>query len=207
VRVPARRPRALAPTGFSPHLDALLDAVPEALAAVFIDDEGETVDLSTRVDDYEARVAGASLAQPLARARAASRASGHGQVVELRVLCDRQAVLARHVGDTTDLVTLLGAPSVAARSAARVAAAATALRSEAGLPPEASAAVLRTVEHRASGSGAPRSFDHEGQRLRVVDVLGALRDDAQACWLVRVHTGEELLLQREAATGRWLRAL
>lgn len=200
----ARRPRALAPTGFSPHLDALLDAVPEALAAVFIDGEGETVDLATRVEDFEARVAGASLAPPLARARAASRATGHGQVVELRVLCDRASLLARHVGDDTDLVTLLAAPSVAARSAARVSAAATALRSEAGLPPSGAALVLRAVERRASGSGAPRSFDRDGQRLRVVDVLGASAEGTQERWLVRVHTGEELLLVRDAPSGRWL---
>ena len=44
------------PTGFTAALEALLEAVPGGLCATFLDAEGETIDLATRIDPYEARV-------------------------------------------------------------------------------------------------------------------------------------------------------
>ena len=60
------------PTGFTAALEALLEAVPDGLCATFLDAEGETIDLATRVDPYEARVYSAELALPLASLRDAN---------------------------------------------------------------------------------------------------------------------------------------
>ena len=75
---------ALDRSGFTAALEALLHDLPEVLCATFIDDEGETIDLATRIDPFEARVAGAAFSLPLSSARATLRRARLGGLGELR---------------------------------------------------------------------------------------------------------------------------
>lgn len=200
------RARSFARTGFSDALDQLLERVPEALCATFIDSEGETVDTATRVDVFDARVAGAVMALPLASAKSVSRALGLGALVELRVLGVQRALWARHIGGDTDLVMLLDGGSVSARTASLGAAAAAALRVEAGIDPTRAQQVLRSVELRTDPEGRPlpTAFDHDGRRQRVSAVLGIASEGEETLFLVRTDRGEECVVRR-GADGRWHR--
>ncbi len=79
-------PRDSDRTGFTATLEALLDLLPDALCATFLDSEGETIDLATRVDPFDARIYSAEFALPLASMRAASRELGVGTTRELRLV-------------------------------------------------------------------------------------------------------------------------
>lgn len=200
--------RDQADTGFSRHLDALLRQVPEALCAVFVDIEGEAVDISSRVDAFDARIAGAEMAIVAASARACAGALGQGELLELRIEGHERSILVRHVSEGYDLVVLLRSNVVSARAAEVSAATAIQLMAEAGLKPPPSFAVLRAVERRTSGHGVavPTAFDEGGVRRRVEAVLGYVEEDTVVKFLVRLDNGEELVLVNEVGTGRWLRS-
>jgi predicted regulator of Ras-like GTPase activity (Roadblock/LC7/MglB family) len=206
-RRPSTLDRDQAITGFSRHLDGLLAQLPEALCAVFVDPEGETVDVSARVDPFDARVAGAEMAIVLGSARAASRKLGYGDTLEVRLESPQRSVIVRAVSEGYELVLLVGAPAISARAAELVAQTAVALLTEAGLPPPPSYATLRSVERKPSQTGmlVPAAFDDRGVRRKVTAVLGHRTEGGAVKFLVRVDTGEELLLVNEPISGRWTR--
>jgi predicted regulator of Ras-like GTPase activity (Roadblock/LC7/MglB family) len=194
-------------TGFTRHLDTLLRQLPDAVCAVFVDSEGETVDLSSRMDAFETRIVGAELAILLASVRASQARLHHGEALELRVEGNERSFIARTVGEGYDLVVLVRSSTISARVAEMTAATAIALLVEAGLKPPPSYATLRSVEQRESRSGmpVPSAFDESGVRRRVEAVLGHRQDGAEVKFLVRVDDGEELVIAREQTTGRWRR--
>jgi hypothetical protein len=200
--------RDVADTGFSRHLDALIRQVPEALCAVFVDGEGESVDLSARVDAFDARITAAELAIVLASLRRSSAKQQCGEVLELRCECPERSLIARHVSEGYDLVVLVQSDTISARAAEMTAATAIALMVEAGLKPPSSYAVLRSVEQRPSRSGlaVPRSFEESGVRRRIEAVLGHRQEGSQVRYLVRLDTGEEMMIAHDSNTGRWLRS-
>jgi hypothetical protein len=199
------RPRTLAPSGFTPALEALLVDLPEALCATFIDDEGEAIDLATRVDPFDARVAGAAFAVPLDSLRAMLRGSALGVLGELRVEGGARSVLVRHVATGCDLVLVLAAPAIDHVASMRCAVTARELCAEAGLDPPAHHRALRAVElrRRADGLAAPRAFVEGDVRRRVSAVLGVAHHGAQTVWLVRASPDEEVLLAHDHRTDRW----
>lgn len=206
-RPPDETARDQAATGFTRHLDTLVRQLPEAVCAVFVDGEGETVDLSSRIDPFETRIAGAEMAIVLASVRAAQARLGHGEMLEVRVEGHDRSIVARTVGEGYDLVLLVRSSTISARAAEMTAATAIALLVEAGLKPPPSYAVLRSVEQRESRAGfaTPSAFDENGVRRRVEAVLGHRHEDGEVKFLVRLDDGEELVIAREQATGRWRR--
>lgn len=203
----ALQPRTLDRSGFTPALEALLADLPLVLCATFIDDEGETIDLATRIDAFDARVAGAVFAIPLESLRALLGALRVGALGELRVEGGARAILVRHVAAGCDLVVLVDAPTISAAVTVRCAVAARELCAEAALPPPAYHRALRSVEvrRRPDGLAAPRAFVEGGVRRRVSAVLGVAHHGAQTVWLVRAAPEEEVLLAHDLAADRWER--
>jgi predicted regulator of Ras-like GTPase activity (Roadblock/LC7/MglB family) len=205
---PSLAARDQADTDFSRHLDALLRQVPEALCAVFVDAEGEAIDLASRIDPFDARVAGAEVAIVLAGARMAAARLGQGTALEIRIEGTLRSVIVRNVSSAGyDLVLLVASPSISAHAAEMAAATALALLIEAGLEPPASYAVLRSVEQKPSRTGmvVPSAFDDHGVRRRVEAVIGHRCEDGEVKFLVRLADGEELVMVQERASGRWTR--
>lgn len=196
---------ALDRSGFTHALEALLHDLPEVLCATFIDDEGETIDLATRIDPFDARVAGAAFSLPLTTARATLRRARLGGLGELRVEGGRRSVLVRQVAIGCDLVLVIDGPGISAAASMRGAVAARELCAESGLEPPPHHHALRAVElrRRPDGLAAPRAFVEGDVRRRVVAVLGVARHGAQIVWLVRVAPDEEVLLAHDLTTDRW----
>jgi predicted regulator of Ras-like GTPase activity (Roadblock/LC7/MglB family) len=196
--------RGLDVTGFTEALEALVDAIPEAESATFIDDEGEAVDLAARVDPFEARIAGAVLSLPLHLARVFARKTGLGEVLALGVVGHRRSVLTRHVGDGLDVVLVIEGTLPRARAGQRLAETAQTLRAAAGLggnPADFE------VEARAPTAGPlrPVAVIERGVRREVLEVLGVLHEEGVTHFLVRTDGLREMLLHFDHDSGRWRR--
>jgi len=199
-------PRDVATTGFTSILEGLVESLPEALCAIFVDGEGEAIDYATRIDPFEAKILGAESALPLARARALARLTNLGEILELRFDAARRAVLARQVTDACTLVLLVQSPSVRIAAVERCALAAQALCIEAGQPLPGALRVLRVVELQSGTDRAlPQAFIDGGARRIVAAILGVQWGDACNTFLVRTDTGEEMVVEHTFATGQWRR--
>lgn len=200
-------PRGMFETGFTPILESLVRSVDEALCAVFIDGEGETIDFATRIDPFDARVLGAELALPLARTAGLADLTALGTVLELRVLAAGRCIVARHVTDRCFLILATGSPTLRAKVAEQCAMAAQALCVEAGEPLPAALSILRAVELvEREGDAFPTAFSDGGVRRRVQAVLGVERRDDQSLFLVRTDEGEEVLVEHDRRRQRWRRS-
>ncbi|MEZ4405963.1 MAG: hypothetical protein R3A52_05760 [Polyangiales bacterium] len=198
------RPRGAERTGFTAALEALVRGAREALCAVFVDAEGEAIDVATAIDEFDAKITGAEMALPLARVRAYARARRAGATVEVRFSGERRSVLVRAVAEGCDLVLLVeGAITVAL--AERVARTAAALASEAGMEPVAGRQTLRAVELSADRPGWPRAFVDGGARRTVAAVLGVREVGTDAHYLVRTDEGEEVLVAHDRELEQWRR--
>lgn len=199
--------RDQADTSFTRHLETLLRQLPEALCAIFVDGEGEAVDLAARLDLFDARIAGAELAIVMASARMATERMRAGTTLEVRIEGAARSIIVRHVSEGYDLVVLVSAETISAHVADVTAATAIALLVEAGLDPPPSYALLRSVEQRPSRTGlsVPSAFDDFGVRRRVTSVLGHSVEGGEVKFLVRLDNGQELVLVNERATGKWTR--
>jgi predicted regulator of Ras-like GTPase activity (Roadblock/LC7/MglB family) len=196
-------------TGFTKHLDSLVRQVPEALCAVFVDAEGEAVDLATRIDPFDARITAAESAIVLHALRASREKLGEGALLEFRIEGVDRSLIIRIVSKGYDLVLLVSGSAISGRAAEMTAATALALLVEAGLSAPPSYAVLRSVEQRPSRIGfvVPTAFEEQGVRRRVEAILGHRDDgDGHVKFLVRLDDGEELVVTHDRVLNRWQRA-
>ncbi len=194
-------------TGFSRHLDQLIGCVPEALCAAFVDGDGETVDLASKIDLFDARIAGAEMAIALDSVRRTCAKTKIGSPLEVRIEGTERCMLARHVGEGYNLVVLLQGHTLGARAAEATAEASTRLLVEAGFDSRTGPALLRSVEQRSAPSGLqfPRAFELAGRRRRVESVLGHSIDGSTVQFLVRLDDGEELFVVHRTDSHEWVR--
>lgn len=203
-------PRDIDLTGFTLHLEALLGQVPEALCAVFVDSEGETIDLATRIDPFDTRIAGAEMAIVLQSLRASCKRAGAGPAVELRVECEDRCLLARNVAEGVDLVLVVEGNYLAPETIDALAGASMELLRESGLPPPSTVMVLRPNQppQRASRPAwaIPTVVDEDGERHVVDAILGWRQETDRIDYLVRLDSGEELIVTRDPKSGQYRRA-
>lgn len=208
MKQPSSRDQAT--TGFSAVLDELVASVPNALCAVFVDPEGETVDLAARIDPFDARITGAEFTIVLAAVRQCSQKLSAGATLEIRVEGKRRSAIARCVSEGYDLVLLVGSPTITARVADAVVDAAAELLRESGLPPPPSFARLRGADGPSRVSSrfrtmGPIFIEDAGVQRRVAQSLGFYQGEAGVEVLVRLDDGEELLVWFDSTINRWTR--
>jgi hypothetical protein len=189
------------PTGFTAALEALLEAVPGGLCATFLDAEGETIDLATRIDPYDARVYSAELALPLATLRGATRQLAMGPLRAVSLVGALRSAVLHRVADGCDVLLVVEGATPLARASYECARAARSLAVETGVP------TRRAVSLRPEGATgeAPRAFLEDGRVRRVAAVLGAPDATLTEALLVRTLEGDECLIARDPATKRWFR--
>ncbi len=188
-------------TAFTPHLAALLEAMPEALCATFLDAEGETIDLATRIDPFDARVYAAELALPLASMRAAGRELGVGRIREMRLVGEARSAVVRNVTDGCDVLLIIDGDAALGRAAYECERAADHLATEAGGPSRRPPSMRPET---ASGM-TPEAFLEDGRTRRVAAVLGAPDATLTEALLVRTAEGDECVIARDPTTRRWFR--
>jgi len=92
-------------TAFAPMLAELISRVPGALAAAFVDVEGETVEYWGSLDSFDIKVAAAHLQIELAQL---ARSTLFGEPRTLMIRGERRSFIARVLPDAYALVVLLG---------------------------------------------------------------------------------------------------
>ena len=199
------RPRDLDPTSFTNALEVLVVMLPEARSATFIDDEGEAVDLATRVDVFEARIAGAVLSLPLHVVRASARKLGLGLVKSIWIIGDARTALTRRVGEGLDLVLVMEGTVVRERALSELDETAAAVAAAAGIGDDPAASFVVDARKTLSGKLRPFAVIERGVRRDVTEVLGALDEGTVTHVLVRIEGAREMLLSYDQETGSWRR--
>jgi hypothetical protein len=200
-------PRDQAPSAFASVLMRLCDST-SALAAAFVDAEGETVDYAAKVSPFDIKIAAAESSVLLALL-AGSKVPSWPETEELIVRGSRRTLFIRSLEDGYALVLLL--PAHAFRVSRRAVC-------------EAARDIAREAEmHRLPSRGSEEEDQwfrvevrtEEGTRRpdavwldggwRKVDVLGRLVDAtarSEVAYRARLATGAEFTLVREAF-DRW----
>jgi hypothetical protein len=157
-------------------LRALLRGVPEALLAVFVDEEGECVDYCSSLPPYDAKIAGAQvhvmmhdIAQTFAKFRG-------GKVWFVHVQGSEREMIARRVSDEYLLVVITRPLRVEGPLRAAIDASVAALRAEGEIArprwePHRQALVVEVREARGWGY-APEVIYDRGVRTEILAVLG-----------------------------------
>jgi predicted regulator of Ras-like GTPase activity (Roadblock/LC7/MglB family) len=192
-------PREVDATAFTAALENLLHTVPEALCATFVDAEGETIDLATRIEAFDAKIYAAEVAPLLARLRTAACELRVGSLSEARIVGERRAAVARHVADGCDVLVVIEGTAALARAAWACRVAAQALAAETGLGSRRS---ISSPPEAETGE-TPRAFLRDGRVVRIEAVIGAPDITEPEALLVRTPEGDEEIIVRDPATQRW----
>ena len=216
IRAPSEEAaRDMEETLFTPTLRELWTREPAILAAVFVDDEGETVDYCSAISPYEARVAGAHMRLVMDRVRTFARGLGAGHPSSLEVAGVGREFVVRALGEGYALVVVLEARGTTQALLGAVEEAVTKLRREAGIAPppwDPFAPGLHVSTRRATGwPFAPTAFVEGGRRQRISDVLGRWEEgggvagEQLVCFRVRTEADDELTLAYDPTERRWMR--
>jgi hypothetical protein len=203
--------RDLDESPFTPLLRSLLRTVPEALLAVFVDEEGECIDYCSALAPYEAKIAGAQLHVVMHEiATVLGRLRG-GKTWFLHVQAYERELIVRRVSDEYVLVVVTRPTPVEGPLRAALDATVAALRAESGIPRpawEPHRPGLRVDVRDALGWGyAPQVFYDRGVRTEITAVLGRFGEGEgpgrRDLFLVRTEHGEELTLAHRPSDGVW----
>lgn len=201
-------------TDFTPILRKIWQSVPNVLAAVFIDGQGECIDYVSSVDPYEAKVAAAHSHVMLEMIRAVSDRLRLIEPHSLELTADSRELITRRLGDDYMLSVLLSPGFDREQLQEVLVLACRAFREEVGIAMpawEPASTPLEVVVRSAVGwKYAPDSFTEAGRRVTITDVMGrwteASRagDDGLVCFRVRTGEGRELTLVHDPDEDGWL---
>ncbi|MFI5306521.1 MAG: hypothetical protein ACHQ53_04160 [Polyangiales bacterium] len=211
---PEEAQRDLLETAFTPILRRIFGALQGALAAVFVDLEGECIDYVSSLDPFEAKVSAAHALVLMSALRAARGKLGLHEPVVLTVTGSARELWARRVSEEYLLVAVLE-PGADPLQVARVLAfAGREFRDDVGaaMPPwDPAPRSLEVIVRGAVGwPYAPAAFSQQGVRVFISDVLGRWTEDGGAegdelvCFRVRTEEGQELTLVHDPAGDGWL---
>lgn len=200
-------------SAFTGVLRSLLRSVPEALLAVFVDEEGECVDYCSTLPPFDAKIAGAQMhvmvheiSQVVARLRG-------GKTWYLHVHASERELVARRVSDEYLLVVVTRPMRVEGPLRAAIDATVAALRAEGEIPRPAwephRQPLLVDVRDARGWGYAPAVLYERGVRIEIHAVLGRFSEgegpQRRDVYLVRTEHGEEMTLAHRLDGGVWER--
>jgi len=187
--------------------------VPELLAAVFVDEEGECVDYCSRIGAFDAKIAGAQV-HVLTTALVELATRFQGSPHAYHVVADAREILVRRISNEYTLVLVCDPPAPLGTLNGLIEKAVRELRQEGGIAApvwEPHRETLRVEVRASAGWGyAPTAFSERGHRHVLAAVVGRWidhEDQGAVCFLVRTQTGEETVLVHRTREGRWLRRI
>jgi hypothetical protein len=197
-------------SAFTPALRRLWRVDSRILAVVFVDPEGECVDYCSTLTPFEAKVAGAQMLVDVTDVTERLRTLEWGETIEVEVHAAGREIYARRVDDAYLLIVVVEAGGASIALTRAIERAVLEIRREADLetpawdPLESLEVGLRDA---VGWEYAPTSFELDGERVEVADVLGRFVDEEDAglvCFRVRTAEGLELTLARDEIVDRWV---
>jgi hypothetical protein len=201
-------------SAFTPILRRLFQQMPNMLAAVFVDAEGECIDYVSALDPYEAKVGAAHLHMLMRQLRALRANFVTGEPFELEITTTLRELWVRRLGGEYLLISVLlpGFDRTDLRDA--LVFADHEFRAEVGLAPPSWETVPQRLSVRVRASPgwkyAPQGFSSDGMRVTITDVLGRwtepapLEGEELVCFRVRTQEGQELTLVHDPDGEGWL---
>lgn len=211
TRRPPEAKRDELESAFTPILRRVLEALPRALCAVFVDTEGECIDYASSIDPFEAKVSGAHALMLMDGLRDSQLKLGLHEPYALSIAGAERELWARRITDDY-LLTVLTLPGAEGTQMWTVlGAAARDFRSEvaASDPSWEPTTKLEVVVRAAVGwPFAPAAFSQHGVRVTITDVLGrwtepGSSDEELSCFRVRTADGQELTLVHDPNADGW----
>lgn len=210
---PAEMEREELETAFTPILRKLRESTPRLLCAAFVDMEGECVDYVTRIDPFEAKVAGAHMLVLVSQLCEQHAKLGLAEPILMEIIGEERELWGRRVSDEYLLVTVLLPGVDRAEVRAELTAAGRAFRQEADLPVpswEPSGRIEVVVRSAVGWNYAPASFNDGGIKVTIADVLGRWSETGDVageeivCFRVRTEDGQELTLVHDPMADGWM---
>jgi len=200
-------------SAFTGVLRSLVRGVPEALLAVFVDEEGECIDYCSSLPPFDTKIAGAQLHVMIHEiAPAVARLRG-GKVWFIHVQASERDMVIRRVSDEYLLALVTRPIRVEGPLRAAIDATVAALRAEGEIARprwEPHRLPLVVDPRHARGWGyAPSVIYDRGVRTEILAVLGRFGEgeglQRRDVFLVRTEHGEELTLAHRLDGGVWER--
>ena len=211
ANAPLRRSRP--ESRFGQILAGLLSAHPQVESAAFVDAYGECIDYASRLDPFEAEVAGAQLLTLQSELAERLGRLGAGALVLWTIEAEQRDFIVRRVTEDHCAVIALSAAGLSAHLLRSMAALAEALRREGGLDAphwDAGSGPFQVLVRPSAGFGyAPDALVEDG-RLTKVEVLGRWTErglisaEEVVCFRVR-SDDRELTLAHDRSLDRWQR--
>lgn len=211
TRRPPEAKRDELESAFTPILRRILQTLPTALCAVFVDTEGECIDYASSIDPFEAKVSGAHALMLVDGLRARQRKLGLHEPYALAIAGTEREIWARRITDDYMLVVVALPGAEATQMWTVLAAAAGEFRAEVGAtaaPWEPTTRLEVVVRAAVGWPYAPAAFSQHGVRVTVTDVLGRWTepgdgDEELSCFRVRTEDGQELTLVHDPNADGW----
>lgn len=200
-------------SAFTTVLRSLLRGVPEALLAVFVDEEGECVDYCSSLPPFDAKIAGAQLHVMVAELAPVIARMRGGKIWFVHVQGSERELVVRRVSDEYLLVVVTRPLKVETPLRAALDASVAALRAEGEIArptwePHRQPLIVDIRDARGWGY-APSVIYDRGVRTEILAVLGRFGEGEGAqrrdVFLVRTEHGEELTLARRLEDSVWER--
>jgi predicted regulator of Ras-like GTPase activity (Roadblock/LC7/MglB family) len=198
-------------SAFTGVLRSLMRGVPEALLAVFVDEEGECIDYCSSLPPFDTKIAGAQLHVMVHEIGPIVARLRGGNVWFVHVQGSERELMVRRVSDEYLLVLVTRPIRVEGPLRAALDATVAALRAEGEIArprwePHRQPLVVETREARGWGY-APEIMYDRGVRTEILAVLGWFGEGEGAqrrdVFLVRTEHGEELTLAHRLDDGVW----
>lgn len=212
ARPPLQRDRP--ESRFGKILAGLLEAHRQVDSAAFVDADGECVDYASRIEPFEAVVAGAQMLVVTTELARRMAEAGSGALIMWTVEAANRDFVVRRVSDEHAVVVASISHGVTAHLLRSMAALADALRREAELPVpswDTRGEVYQVDVRRSVGFGyAPQAVSLGEGAPTPVEVLGRWTErgfisaEEIICFRVRCE-GRELTLTHDRALDRWHR--
>ena len=212
ARPPLRRDRPESRFGYI--LGGLLEAHRQVDSAAFVDGEGECIDYASRLEPYEAELAGAQLLVVTAELVRRMAGMNAGALILWTVEAGQRDFVVRRVTDEHCVVLALISHGLTAHLLRSMSALADALRKEGGLEVpswDARGEVYQVHVRPSLGFGyAPQAVSLGEEAPTPVEVLGrwtergSISTQEIICFRVRCQ-GRELTLTHDRSLDRWHR--
>lgn len=200
-------------SAFTGVLRSLLRGVPEALLAVFVDEEGECIDYCSSLPPFDAKVAGAQLHVMIHEIAPLVAKLRGGKIWFVHVQASEREMVVRRISDEYLLVVVTRPMRVEGPLRAAIDASVAALRAEGEIArprwePHRQPLVVDVREAKGWGY-APSIIYDRGVRTEINAVLGRFGEgegtQRRDVFLVRTEHGEELTLAHRLDDGVWER--
>lgn len=200
-------------SAFTGVLRSLMRGVPEALLAVFVDEEGECIDYCSSLAPFDTKIAGAQLHVMVHEIGPIVARLRGGKVWFVHVQGSERELMVRRVSDEYLLVLVTRPIRVEGPLRSAMDATVAALRAEGEIArprwePHRQPLVVETREARGWGY-APEIIYDRGVRTEILAVLGRFGEgegtQRRDVFLVRTEHGEELTLAHRIDDGVWER--